>query len=310
MNELVSVVITTKNEEANIRNCLLSIREQSYQNIEIIVIDNHSTDKTAEIAYDFTQHVYQRGPERSAQRNEGLIVRAKGKYCIYLDADMVISNNLIAESVRQLKKGSYVGLYIPEIVVGKTFFSKVRRFERSFYTGTEIDAARFFSRETLIKVGGFDERLFVSGSGEDWDLDKAVRRLGEIGILGESQSSAKEDSHFYSNFASQNGVALPIGFNGILHNESQDRVIPYLKKKRYYSSGFDGYINKWGRNDPGIRKQFGLFYRFLIVFLENGKWRMSMRHPMLLVFTLALKVLVGIFVLGKFNIFRLRTSNK
>ena len=42
---LVSIVITTKNEEHNIENCLLSIKEQTYSNIEIILVDNNSNDK-------------------------------------------------------------------------------------------------------------------------------------------------------------------------------------------------------------------------------------------------------------------------
>lgn len=45
----VSIVITTKNEEKNIDNCLKSILNQSYKNIEIIVVDNYSTNKTKEI---------------------------------------------------------------------------------------------------------------------------------------------------------------------------------------------------------------------------------------------------------------------
>jgi glycosyltransferase involved in cell wall biosynthesis len=43
-NPLVSVVITTKNEEKNIENCLRSINVQGYNNIEIIVVDNNSDD--------------------------------------------------------------------------------------------------------------------------------------------------------------------------------------------------------------------------------------------------------------------------
>ncbi|MBU4338204.1 glycosyltransferase [Patescibacteria group bacterium] len=48
MNPLVSIVITTKNEERNIANCLESVLRQTYfcGKIEIIVVDNNSTDKT------------------------------------------------------------------------------------------------------------------------------------------------------------------------------------------------------------------------------------------------------------------------
>ncbi|MBU4299200.1 glycosyltransferase [Patescibacteria group bacterium] len=54
---LVSVVITTKNEEKNIENCLKSILNQTYprDKIEIIVVDNNSSDRTKEIVQTFKQ---------------------------------------------------------------------------------------------------------------------------------------------------------------------------------------------------------------------------------------------------------------
>lgn len=99
----VSVIITTKNEERNIENCLKSIKEQTYSqdNIEIIVVDNNSTDRTKEIVREskkwFTPlnvQLFNGGPERSAQRNFG-VRQAAGKYILYLDADMILSENVI-----------------------------------------------------------------------------------------------------------------------------------------------------------------------------------------------------------------------
>jgi len=49
-NPLVSVIITTRNSERTIDKCLSSIKQQTYKNIEIIVVDNNSADKTKEIA--------------------------------------------------------------------------------------------------------------------------------------------------------------------------------------------------------------------------------------------------------------------
>lgn len=71
---IVSVVVTIKNEENNIENCLKSIESQSYpqEKIEIIVVDNNSTDCTKKISRRFTNKVYNKGPERSVQRNFGM----------------------------------------------------------------------------------------------------------------------------------------------------------------------------------------------------------------------------------------------
>ncbi|MBA7695274.1 Poly(ribitol-phosphate) beta-N-acetylglucosaminyltransferase TarS [subsurface metagenome] len=79
----VSVIITTKNEEKNIENCLKSIKSQTYpqEKIEIVIVDNNSTDSTVKIAKKFTDKVYNKGPERSVQRNFG-IEKASGKYIL------------------------------------------------------------------------------------------------------------------------------------------------------------------------------------------------------------------------------------
>jgi len=57
MQDLVSIIITTKNEEKNIENCLKSIKLQTYSNIEIIVVDNNSSDQTKEISQKYTDKV-------------------------------------------------------------------------------------------------------------------------------------------------------------------------------------------------------------------------------------------------------------
>jgi len=280
---LVSVIITTKNEEANIENCLNSIKNQSYpQNlIEIIVVDNNSTDKTKEITESFNSNViasearqsrsfiqvFNYGPERSAQRNFG-VEKSSGEYFLYLDADMILDKDVIKDCVSKIqetrdKKQEVVGLYISEIVVGEKFWSQVRRFERSFYDGTVIDCARFIQKKAFQKVGGFDENL--TGP-EDWDLDKKLRNIGVVELIN-----------------------TPIN-----HNEEEFDLKKYLSKKGYYAQKFDDYIAKWGKDDVDIKKQFGIYYRFFGVFLERGGWKKIFAHPILFGGMMTLRILVGL----------------
>jgi len=63
---LVSVVIPTRNSANHLEECLLSIKRQSYPNIEIIVVDNNSSDRTKEIASLVADSVYNKTPERCA----------------------------------------------------------------------------------------------------------------------------------------------------------------------------------------------------------------------------------------------------
>jgi glycosyltransferase involved in cell wall biosynthesis len=57
-NLLVSVIIPTYNSSRTLEKCLESIKNQSYKNIEIIVVDNNSKDNTKEIALKFTDKVF------------------------------------------------------------------------------------------------------------------------------------------------------------------------------------------------------------------------------------------------------------
>ena len=86
---LVSVIITTKNSERTLDRCLSTIKNQTYPNIELIVVDNNSTDKTKEIAKKYTKNVFNKGPERSAQRNFGA-TKARGKFLLIHDSLGVI----------------------------------------------------------------------------------------------------------------------------------------------------------------------------------------------------------------------------
>jgi len=290
---LVSIVVTTKNEEKNIQTCLESIQGQTYQNIEIIVVDNFSADRTQEIARQYTGKVFSKGPERSAQRNYGMIDIAQGEYVMFVDADMILSPGLIGACVRRMQAGDCLALHIHEIVLGVSFFSKVRRFERTFYDGTAVDGARFFLKRAFVQVGGFDVELFNEGSGEDWDIDKLIKRIGSIMLLDERLVDDQPWAPDLFGFIDSRGVTPSRRELLIYHNETDFVLSNYLKKKAYYAKGFDGYIAKWGQSDPDIRKQFGLWYRYFGVFLENGKWSKLFAHPLLSMGMYLLRFLVG-----------------
>jgi glycosyltransferase involved in cell wall biosynthesis len=243
---LVSVIVTTKNEEKNIGNCLKAVKQQTFKNLEVIVVDNFSEDRTAQIAEEYGAKVYFKGNERSQQRNYGAELAA-GKYIIYLDADMIISPPLIEECCTKCESNLADAFYIPERIVGNGFWIKVRDFERSFYTGTVIDAVRFVRRELFLQIGGFDIKL--TGP-EDWDFDRKIRQNGTVKVAN-----------------------VPL-----YHNEGQFNIKRYLKKKRYYSKGIQQYITKWGKNDLETVKQTGVQYRLIGVFVEKGKWKRLLRN--------------------------------
>ena len=179
---LVSVVVPTRDSAGSLRACLDSIARQSDPSIEILVVDNHSSDTTLEIAHAFTPSVITRGPERCAQRNAGAYA-AQGSYLLFIDSDMVLDSLVVAQCVEDVTMDVGVaGVIIPERSVGDGFWAQCKALERSCYIGDDtIEAARFFDRAAFAAVGGYDEALTAA---EDWDLSQRVAREGCLGRVG------------------------------------------------------------------------------------------------------------------------------
>ena len=95
---LVSVVVPTKDVERTLQRCLASIRSQTYSAVELVVVDNFSTDQTFRVAQELADIAVQAGPERSAQRNLGIEL-ATGDYILWIDADMVLTPHVVADAV-------------------------------------------------------------------------------------------------------------------------------------------------------------------------------------------------------------------
>ena len=265
----LSAVITTRNEEANIANCIHAF-DGFRDRVEVIVVDNASSDRTQELARELGAVVLEKGPERSAQRNLGWQT-AKAPWIVILDADMILPPETVERMLevcsRQDDPDSPAAYWVSEVRTGSGFRVKARNFERSFYDGTCIDALRLFSRRVLVETGGYDERL-IAGP-EDWELDIRVLATGaRCAVLG---------SH-------------------LVHNEKRLTLRRMLEKKAYYTRSFAAYQAKW-KGHPAVRRQFSPWYRFVGVFIEHGKWRKIVRHPILFAGVMFERVAVGIVYL-------------
>src|SRR5687767_12224398 len=146
-NPLVSIIVTTYNNHATLDACLASILAQDYPRKELIVVDNYSTDDTKEIAQKYTGMVFDKGPERSAQRNYA-VEQARGTYVVIVDSDMELSPHVVSACVEAAKEQPALGgIIIPEESFGQGFWAQCKRLERSFYVGVDwIEAARFFDK--------------------------------------------------------------------------------------------------------------------------------------------------------------------
>ena len=261
----LSVVITTRNEADNIANCIHAF-DAFRDDVEIVVVDNRSEDETKQIATSLDARVFDKGPERSAQRNFGWKMSA-ADWVVVLDADMILPDALVREILSVAGPGEGVehdAYWIPEVRTGSGLRVKARNFERSFYDGTCIDALRLFRKTVLEKTGGYDENL-IAGP-EDWELD--IRVLAA-------------------------GAKCAVLKNHLIHNEKKLTLRRMLEKKAYYSRSMATYQAKW-KGHPALAKQFGIGYRFFGVFVENGKWKRLLRHPVLAVVMYVERFAVGL----------------
>ncbi len=276
----ISVIVATRNEERNIERCLISIKAMNYpqDKIEVMVVDNNSSDDTKKLAikhfvdfYDLSEIMTLDNVKnfRGAQINFG-VDKAKGDIIFFPDTDMTFDPDLMNEAVGKIVVEKYDALFIPEIVNGKGLFGKIRNFERSFYNMTCIDGVRIVKKEVFDAVGGFDIDKIAFGF-DDWDFTKALKKNNKVGITQKSLS----------------------------HHEEELTLGVYLSKKAKYSATADDYINKWGKDDQDVKKQFSAKYRFLDVFIENKKWKKLARSPLLALGMISLRFFVGLSFLTR-----------
>jgi glycosyltransferase involved in cell wall biosynthesis len=175
---LVSVIIPTKNSERTIRRCLESVRAQTYRNLEIVVVDNFSSDSTVRIAKEYADVVLLAGPERTSQVKHGA-ANSRGDFVYKIDSDFVLEPSVLEKAVRVALDEKAVGVVIPNLSYPKiSFWSEVRFFERLSYVGwKQIEAARFIRHDVYDTVGGHDGSLVAY---EEYDLHNRVSRLGKI----------------------------------------------------------------------------------------------------------------------------------
>ncbi|PPR40802.1 MAG: hypothetical protein CFH22_01299 [Alphaproteobacteria bacterium MarineAlpha5_Bin12] len=111
-NPLVSIIIRTKNEERWISSCLQSVFNQTHKNIEVIIVDNLSTDMTVKKAKEFSVKIItikEFLPGKSI--NDG-IKASKGKYIVCLSGHCVPTNeNWLSNLINDLKNEEVAGVY-------------------------------------------------------------------------------------------------------------------------------------------------------------------------------------------------------
>jgi len=183
---MVSVIIPAFNSAQTLVMCLKSLKSQTYRNVEILVVDNYSSDGTREIAERFGVKTFLKGPERSAQMNYG-VLNAKGEYILRVDSDMVADAGVIKKSLALCNRGAdaVVLPVLPYPSKRNNFWVNCRMLEQKMIIDDMVNVApRFIKRSVFLTVGGYDETIVAW---EDYDLHNRLLKSGyKVSLLQDS----------------------------------------------------------------------------------------------------------------------------
>lgn len=169
------MIVPAYNAEAFIAEALDSAFAQDFRPLEVIVVDDGSTDRTAEIAAGYGVQLVQqpnRGP--AGARNAGL-ARASGEYIAILDADDVWPEHRVSCLVEALRSGAGIAFGLSQIFLTPGQPKPAHFPERLTEPVQNHMAAMMTHRAVFELVGGFDEGLRLS---EDVDWFMRARDAG------------------------------------------------------------------------------------------------------------------------------------
>ena len=113
-NAKVSVIIAIFNEEKNIEACLNSILDQSYQNMEVIVADDGSTDQSLSKIKSFEVKSSKLPHQGAAKTRNYGATKASGEILVFVDGDMTFTKDFIKELIQPILDGKYKGTFSKE----------------------------------------------------------------------------------------------------------------------------------------------------------------------------------------------------
>lgn len=255
---LVSIIIPTKNSWQFLENCLKSIRHQTYKNIEVVVVDGKSIDKTLYLAKKYKCRIYtfvpkvKKGLFDATKKRNYAGKKIRGEFIYHFDADMELTKHVIKEAVSLCRSG-FDAIIIPEDSFGEGIWASAKNLERRFFWGDDtIESPRFFKKKVWDDLDGYDEN--IAGGGDDRDIHQKTIESGYK--VGRTKSL-------------------------VMHNEGALSLEYLIKKQFMYKREILKYIYK--RPWIGIKSYFPLRKSHIV------NWRMFASRPKDTIFFLIMK---------------------
>jgi len=203
----VSVIIPAYNKAALTVQTVESVLNQTYPNIEVIVVDDGSTDNTREQLSIYgrrIRYVYKENGGACSARNLGIQL-AQGEFIGFLDCDDLYVENKIALSVAYLKENPRFGFIHTAVhfiddknnIIGHRSHPESRRegwiAPRLIFGNYICNSTIVVRRPCLDKVGFFDESFFMPA---DWDLWLRLAESYQVGFLDKPLTQYRVSAHY------------------------------------------------------------------------------------------------------------------
>lgn len=200
MNNIsVSINLPVFNSETTILLCLNSLLKQNFPIKEIIMVDNHSTDKTIQIIESYKKR-HKKIPMRLIKRDKSYRVAdsfnlggqlAKGTHIVNMHSDCVLpTKNELKKLMMPFIKDPSIDLSAPYVVLPKSIWSKYNFWQKYLFANmvdVKIPSGNgqfeCVKRKTFLKLGGYDVKNFGGRDiigGEDADFHARLRKIGKI----------------------------------------------------------------------------------------------------------------------------------
>lgn len=182
----VSVIIPTYNEEGTIGDCLTSLANQNYENLEIIVVDDGSTDKTISVVESFNNLKVKINVMKQSHKGAGAARNlagksASGEILVFVDADMTFEVDFVSKLVEPIKKGLAIGTFSKE----EFLLNKNNTWARAWNINRGLPVSKMHNENypdtqkvfrailaaEFKKAGGFNEK---AGYTDDWSLSEKL----------------------------------------------------------------------------------------------------------------------------------------
>lgn len=171
----VSVVIPVYNMEPYLAETLDSILKSDYQNFEVILIDDESTDNSLSIAKEYKEkdariYIYTQTNQGASSARNNAIKKAQGSYILPVDGDNLISSNYISEAVKVLDENPSVKLVSSEAnyIGSKSGRWHFKKFSINLLCRKNLmDNCSMYRKSDWEKVGGYCNEILGR---EDWDF--------------------------------------------------------------------------------------------------------------------------------------------